>query len=264
MNAKHAETIHLIQIDVTNDLTVHLAFERVTQLLESRKDTQLWAVVNNAGVCPYGELEWGSFDTIKTTLQVNTLGPIMVTRTFLPLIRQSKGRIVNINSVASRISVPGLVPYCVSKSASLSFTEGLRREMKKFSVSAISVEPFFYNTPMANPQNIISRLEKTWSDTDPQVKSSYGSRYFSRLKRAIVPTINLYLESDTRCVIDSVTDALKNTRPKYHYLCANFIPRIYCSLIPYVTPQETMENFFAFTETLCGRAQPLPDKLHTQ
>lgn len=264
VNAKHPESIHLIQIDVTNDLTVHLALEKVNKLLSSKKDVTLWALINNAGVCPYGEIEWGSFETIKNTLDVNTLGPIMVTRTFLPLIRQSKGRIVNINSVASRVSVPCLVPYCISKSASLAFTEGLRREMRKFSVQVVSIEPYFFKTPMTSPENIVTRLEKVWNETDDKIKREYGIRYFKRARNAVAPTVNLYLENETRYVIDSVTDAITNVRPKYHYLCANLLARIYCSLIPYCTPQETMESIFAFFETLLGRTQPLPEKPHNQ
>ena len=264
VNAKHPDAIHLIQIDVTNDLTVHLALEQVNKLLASKRDLHLWALINNAGVCPFGEIEWGSFETIKNTLDVNTLGPIMVSRTFLPLIRQSKGRIVNINSVASRVSVPCLVPYCISKSATLAFTEGLRREMRKFSVSVISIEPFFYKTPMASPENIVNRLEKVWQETDPQIKCQYGIRYFKRVKKGVAPSVNLYLENETRCVIDAVADAVTNTRPKYHYLCAGLAARIYCSLIPYCTPQETLESLFAFFETLLGRTQPLPDKPHNQ
>lgn len=249
--------MHLIAIDVTNDLTVQLALEEVKKMLTSKGNLELWAVVNNAGVCPYGEIEWGSFDTIKSVLQVNALGSVLVTRTFLPLIRQSKGRVVNINSVACRIAVPGMIPYCMAKYASLAFTEGLRREMRKFGVKVASIEPFFYSTPMANCKNIQVQLEHTWRSTDSEVKSAYGTKYYRRMLDQIAK-VALVTESNIQPVADAVKDAITNCHPKYHYLVANLLPRIFCSLISYVTPQETLENLFHALDIFNGRATPFP------
>lgn len=53
----------------------------------------LWAVVNNAGVSTFGEVEFTSMDTYKQVSEVNLWGTIRVTKAVLPLIRRAKGQL---------------------------------------------------------------------------------------------------------------------------------------------------------------------------
>lgn len=53
----------------------------------------LWAVVNNAGVSTFGEVEFTSVDTYKQVSEVNLWGTIRVTKAVLPLIRRAKGKL---------------------------------------------------------------------------------------------------------------------------------------------------------------------------
>lgn len=57
-------------------------------------DSGLWAVVNNAGVSTFGEVEFTSMDTYKQVSEVNLWGTIRVTKAVLPLIRRAKGQSV--------------------------------------------------------------------------------------------------------------------------------------------------------------------------
>ena len=59
-------------------------------------------------------------------LAVNLLGLIDVTMTFLPLIKRSRGRVVNCSSVFGRHVINGCSPYCISKYGVEAFTDGLR------------------------------------------------------------------------------------------------------------------------------------------
>lgn len=52
----------------------------------------LWAVVNNAGVSTFGEVEFTTMDTYKQVAEVNLWGTISVTKAFLPLIRRAQGK----------------------------------------------------------------------------------------------------------------------------------------------------------------------------
>lgn len=52
----------------------------------------LWALVNNAGVSTFGEVEFTSMDTYKQVSEVNLWGTIRVTKAVLPLIRRAKGQ----------------------------------------------------------------------------------------------------------------------------------------------------------------------------
>ena len=80
----------VLRMDVTNDNEVNAVYQQISkELIQNRE--QLWAVVNNASVCTHGPIDWGTVDTYKRIFEVNTFGTVRVTRTFLPLIRQSKG-----------------------------------------------------------------------------------------------------------------------------------------------------------------------------
>ena len=60
--------------------------------------SELWGVVNNAGICYIGNIETIPQEDILRVLAVNFLGPVNVCKAFLPLLRQGKGRLVNIAS----------------------------------------------------------------------------------------------------------------------------------------------------------------------
>jgi NAD(P)-dependent dehydrogenase (short-subunit alcohol dehydrogenase family) len=60
----------------------------------------LWAVVNNAGIVKYGFMEWMGTETVKKMFDVNTIGPVTVTKAFLPLLKISHGRVVIVSSLA--------------------------------------------------------------------------------------------------------------------------------------------------------------------
>lgn len=60
----------------------------------------LWCLVNNAGIAIFTECEWCSMDTYQRSIEVNLLGTIRVTKAFLPLVRQSQGRVVNMASLS--------------------------------------------------------------------------------------------------------------------------------------------------------------------
>ena len=80
----------VLRMDVTKDDEVNAVYEQVKNDLRQNGE-ELWAVVNNAGIITFGPLDWGTVDTYKQIAEVNTFGMVRVTRTFLPLIRQSKG-----------------------------------------------------------------------------------------------------------------------------------------------------------------------------
>ena len=86
----------------------------------------LWGVLNNAGINGGAPIEWQKISDYQRVLNVNTLGVIDVTTTFLPLVKKEKGRIVNTASMAGRISLDGMAPYAMSKYAVEAFSDSLR------------------------------------------------------------------------------------------------------------------------------------------
>ena len=83
--------------------------------------------MNNAGISgSIGPPEFLTIDDYKATNSVNLYGLIDVTMTFLPLVKMARGRVVNTSSIAGRLSMPFVTPYCVSKYGVEAFTDGLR------------------------------------------------------------------------------------------------------------------------------------------
>ena len=62
----------------------------------------------------------------QQVLNVNTLGMVDVTTTFLPLVKKERGRIVNMTSLAGRFAGAGMAPYAISKFAGEAFSDSLR------------------------------------------------------------------------------------------------------------------------------------------
>ncbi|GFU20786.1 estradiol 17-beta-dehydrogenase 2, partial [Nephila pilipes] len=91
-----SQRLHVLHMDVTKEDSVKDAVEFVKQNLGS---SEFWAVVNNAGIAKGFSFELSDMDDFKNTLDVNTFGPIRVIKAFLPLLKQSKGRVVNITSL---------------------------------------------------------------------------------------------------------------------------------------------------------------------
>ena len=95
-------------MDVTNDEEVMKTYEEVKNDL-NRNQEELWAVVNNAGIGSFGPIDWGTLDTYKNVFDVNTFGTVRVTRTFLPLIRKSKGKSLLENNYLKNFLILNLI-----------------------------------------------------------------------------------------------------------------------------------------------------------
>lgn len=83
--------------------------------------------MNNAGTLgPWGPLEFLTRQSFRDFFEVNFFGMVDVTKTFLPLIKESRGRIVNTSSMSALAPLPGIMPYVTSKFAVYGFTSILR------------------------------------------------------------------------------------------------------------------------------------------
>jgi len=81
-------------------------------------------LINNAGIALYDDLS--DSDVLERSLAVNLFGPFNVTRAFLPLLKRSKGAIVNNLSLAALAPLPIIPAYSISKAAAFNMTQSLR------------------------------------------------------------------------------------------------------------------------------------------
>jgi len=106
-------------------------------------------LVNSAGrtrAVPAADLDALGDALIDEMLAVNLRGVIATMRAFLPLLKASRGRIVNISSVAGRGALPFLGPYAASKFGLEAISDSLRRELLPFGVRVIVIEPGSFKT----------------------------------------------------------------------------------------------------------------------
>jgi NAD(P)-dependent dehydrogenase (short-subunit alcohol dehydrogenase family) len=109
------ERVVPLTLDVTNPAQI----QRAVGSVES-----LDILVNNAGIAIYDDLS--NLDVLEQTFAVNFLGLLKVTNAFLPLLKRSKGAILNNLSLAGLAPLPIIPSYSASKAAALNLTQSLR------------------------------------------------------------------------------------------------------------------------------------------
>lgn len=127
-----------VRLDVRDAAQVAAAAQEVRGALGP---AGLVALVNNAGVVVPGPLEFVPLDQLREQFEVNVIGQVAVIQAFLPLLRETRGRIVNISSIDGRIATPLLGPYVASKFALEGLSDALRRELRPWGIQITLIEP---------------------------------------------------------------------------------------------------------------------------
>lgn len=134
-----------VLMDVTDTEAVARARDTVVKALSG---APLFGLVNNAGIAVAGPLEVLPLEELRRAFEVNVVGVVAVTQAFLPELRRSRGRIVNISSVSGTIAAPLAGPYAASKFALEAISDSLRRELVPAGIKVIVVQPGSIKTPI--------------------------------------------------------------------------------------------------------------------
>lgn len=106
-------------------------------------------LVNNAGGVRAGRLEDVTEREIRAMVEVNLVGPLLLTRLALPLLRESgDAMVVNVSSGIALIGAPFYATYAAVKAGIARFGEAMRRELKGEGVHVLTVYPAATDTPM--------------------------------------------------------------------------------------------------------------------
>jgi len=111
---------------------------------------QLDALINNAGICQDRTLAKMSKEEWQKVIDIDLTGVFNVTKSCLPLIISSKGKIVNISSVIGQRGNFGQTNYAAAKAGVIGFTKALSKEVGKFNVTVNAIAPGFIETRMTN------------------------------------------------------------------------------------------------------------------
>src|SRR5215472_1271899 len=183
--------VSILALDVDSDESVAAAFATVRS-----KGGFLDALVNNAGIDRLGSIEELPFEAFRASMETNYFGSLRCIRACLPEMRKHRrGCIVNVTSVAGRISASPMSPYAASKFALEALSESLAQEVKPFNIRVAIVEPGIIDTPMAR------RVETPAESLYPQSRR-FGGMFAASLA---YPTPPSFVADKIRDIIESGT-----------------------------------------------------------
>jgi all-trans-retinol dehydrogenase (NAD+) len=145
-------------------------------------------VINNAGIVR-GSFFWehDNGDDTRSTMQVNALAPMYITREFLPAMMRNpyrQSRIVNIASAAGMLSNPRMSVYAASKAAVIAWSDSLRLELEQQGfdhVRVSTIAPSYISTgmfdgargplltPVMTPEYVVNRVWRAMLAGSPQL-----------------------------------------------------------------------------------------------
>jgi NAD(P)-dependent dehydrogenase (short-subunit alcohol dehydrogenase family) len=127
-------------------------------------------LINNAGVAQMGALADTSLEDWRWIIDINLLGTVNGCKAFAPHLAQTKGRILNIASMASFLHLPNAGSYSATKSAVLALSETLMLELEPQGIKTHVACPSFFRTDLA--QNMRAGDDKAQAMTARLVERS--------------------------------------------------------------------------------------------
>lgn len=209
LRAEASDNLTPIMIDVTDPESIAAAVEAVGEVLG---DQGLWGLVNNAGIVFSGPLEFLPVDSLRQQFEVNVFGHVAVTQAFLPLLRRSRGRVVNVGSISGRSAMPLLGPYAASKFALEAISDAMRVEFRPFGIKVSILEPSTVATPIwekstAKAEELAEQFPEQCHELYGECMTAVGQLSQVSATRAVDPSL----------VVEKVVHALTARRPKARY-----------------------------------------------
>lgn len=149
---KHPGALHVADMDVADDASVAAAAERIAGTWDAFD-----LLLNNAGIYgpTGGDVAGLDFDACRQIFEVNTLGPLRVTRALLPLLRRGREpKLVHMTSNMGSISdnsSGGSYPYRMSKTALNMASRNLAHDLQGDGIPSIVLHPGWVRTDMGGP-----------------------------------------------------------------------------------------------------------------
>jgi NAD(P)-dependent dehydrogenase (short-subunit alcohol dehydrogenase family) len=204
-----SERLHPVIIDITNHEQIVAAAETVHRGLG---EMPLVGIINNAGIAVGGPLEFVPIDRLRHQLEVNLIGHIAVSQVFIPLLRKSRGRIINVGSTAGFFASPLMGAYCSSKYAVEAISDVLRRELRPWNIKVSLIEPGIIGTKI---------WKKAGAQADRAIKEAPDEMI--RLYGPLIELVRKHIEDIEKraqppaVVAKAVVHALTAAHPKARY-----------------------------------------------
>lgn len=211
----HSEKLSVLKLDVTNPHDIERALKTIRS--EMNPDREL-ILVNNAGIASGGPIEGIKIEEWRKVFDVNLFGMVEMTRALLPLIRQTKGRVINIGSISGRVAAPFLGPYTTSKFAVKAFSDSLRREVSGLGVHVSLIEAGPIRTEIWSKS--IDASDEVMRQMSDDVKETYGPG-MAAIREGVVATAKQAVPVQT--VTMAILHAIDSRIPRVNYLVGKHI-----------------------------------------
>ena len=207
-NGNSVDGVELLQVDVTQDGSVHEAVKRVID-----EAGRIDILVNNAGFGIAGGAEESSIGQAQSLFDTNVFGVMRTTRAVIPHMRaQKSGRIINISSVLGFLPAPFMALYAASKHAVEGYSESMDHELRTLGIRVLLVEPGYTKTSFDQNSN------------DPDEKMAEYEAARARLWPLMTKAI---ASGDApEIVADTVLKAAADRNPKLRYPAGNGAKRL--------------------------------------
>ena len=203
--------VHPIILDVTSSENISNAL-RVVESFTRTTGLPLVGLINNAGVGYIAPAEYLDLDTTHWLFDINYFGVLELSKEFIPLLRASKGRVVNVGSIAGLFAGGMTAAYSASKFALEGMSDVARRELRSQGISVSLIEPGYIVSELS------SKLEKETSieQMDEEGRKRYEmEKTIQRMKEGFA------IASPPSVTSEAIFDALTNPYPSTRYVVAN-------------------------------------------
>lgn len=201
-----SEGVKALSLDVTDEASMEAAVQQIIDA-EGRIDV----LINNAGYGSYGAIEDVPIDEARRQFEVNLFGLARLTQLVLPHMRaRGSGRILNISSMAGRITSPLGAWYHATKYALEAFSDALRMEVEEFGIDVVIIEPGGIKTLWG-----LIAADHLEESSRNGVYAAQAQRVAANMRKLYSPSSNL---SEPKVISNAILRALEARRPKTRYL----------------------------------------------
>lgn len=221
-----------IEMDITSEESVN---EVIEQLIAEQG--RLDVLINNAGNGIAGSIEETDIDDARAQFETNFFGTVRVTQAALTKMRaQHSGLILNISSLAGKISLPFQAFYSSSKFALEGFADALRHEVAPFNIRVVNILPGDFAT------NFTANRQVSPRSTNPQ--SPYSEQFSSMMQRVEFDELN---GANPILIAKLAQKVISQRNPKGRYVTGSFAQKsslILKSVLPEKMFEHTLRAYY--------------------
>jgi len=205
------EGVEPILLDVTDAGQIAAAVEIVRAKIAA--GGRLHAIVNNAGAQWPGPIETLPLADWRRQFEVLFFGPIALTQQFLPQLRASRGRVINVTSIGGIMPGPMIAAYQSAKAALEAVSDSMRIEFSPFGVYVSAIAPASISTPMLTRSS--EQLNRIADGLPKNLQPFYADALRAFAKTTV--TADRFSITPENASL-TILQAVSATRPRAHYL----------------------------------------------